>query len=129
MVDGKYSEKKKKFQKIPKSRTKFSLTGNYSHNIYLAFITTYTAFTLNSLIAQLVKNPPAMQEIDFWVGEIPWRRDRLPTPVFLGFPCGSAGKESACSVGDLGLIPELGRSPEYSGLENSMDCIEVDTAE
>ncbi|KAB0355446.1 hypothetical protein FD755_021954, partial [Muntiacus reevesi] len=31
-----------------------------------------------------------------------WRRDRLPTPVFLGFPCGSAGKESACSVGDWG---------------------------
>ena len=47
------------------------------------------------------------------------------------FPCGSAGKESACNVGDLGLIPELGRSPgeregsllQYSGLENSMDCI------
>ena len=30
------------------------------------------------------------------------RKDRLYTPVFLGFPCGSAGKESACSVGDLG---------------------------
>ena len=29
----------------------------------------------------------------------------------LGFPCGSAGKESACHVGDLGLIPGLGRSP------------------
>ena len=49
----------------------------------------------------------------------------------LGFPCGSAGKESACNAGDLGLIPELGRSPgeekgyplQYSGLENSMDCI------
>ena len=40
-----------------------------------------------------------------WVRKIPWRRDRLPTPVFLGFPCGSAGKESACNVGDLGLIP------------------------
>ena len=58
-----------------------------------------------------------------------WRRDRLPTPVFLGFPCGSAGKESAWNVGDLGLIPGLGRSPgegkvyplQYSGLENSMD--------
>ena len=49
----------------------------------------------------------------------------------MGFPCGSAGKESACNVGDLGLIPGLGRSPgegkgyqlQYSGLENSMDCI------
>ena len=55
--------------------------------------------------------------------------DRLPTPVFLGFPGGSAGKESACNVGDLGLIPGLGRSPgegnsyplQYSGPENFMD--------
>ena len=31
-------------------------------------------------------------------------RDRLPIPVFLGFPGGSAGKESTCNVGDLGLI-------------------------
>ena len=62
---------------------------------------------------------------------IPWRRDRLPTPVFLGFPCDLAGKESACNMGDLGSIPGLGISPEegkgyllqYSGLENSMDCI------
>ena len=44
-------------------------------------------------------------------GTIIWRRHRLPTPVFLGFPCGSAGKEFACSAGDLGLIPGLGRSP------------------
>ena len=36
-----------------------------------------------------------------WVGKIPWRRDRLPTPVFLGIPCDSAGKESACNMGDL----------------------------
>ena len=49
----------------------------------------------------------------------------------LGFPCGSADKESACNVGDLGSIPGLGRSPgerngyplQYPGLENSMDCI------
>ena len=47
-----------------------------------------------SLVAQLVKNPPAMQEtrFDSWVMKIRWRRDRLPTLVFLGFPCGSAGK-------------------------------------
>ena len=84
------------------------------------------------LIAQLVKNPPATQQaFNSWVGKICWRRDRLPAPVFLGFPCGSAGKESACNAGDLGLIPGLGRSPgegkgyplQYSGLENSMDCI------
>jgi len=64
-----------------------------------------------------------------WVRRIHWRRDRLPTLVFLGFPCGSSGKESTCNAGDLGLIPVLGRSPgegkgyplQYSSLENSMD--------
>ena len=86
-----------------------------------------------SLIAQLVKNSPAMQETWFnsWVGKIRWRRDRLPTPLFLGFPCGSAGKESARNAGDLASIPGLGKSPgegkgyppQRSGLENSMDCI------
>ena len=66
-----------------------------------------------SLVTQLTKNPPAMQETlaQFLGQENPQRRDRLPTPVFLGFPCGSAGKESACNVGDLGSIPGLGRSP------------------
>ena len=46
----------------------------------------------------------------FWVGEFPWKRDRLPTPVFLGFPGGSDGKESACNAGDSGSIPGSGRS-------------------
>ena len=61
--------------------------------LYLLFICQYSAFKspLHSLKAQLVKNPPAMQETLF---QFPWRRDRLPTPVFLGFPCDSAGKES-----------------------------------
>ena len=66
-----------------------------------------------------------------WVRKIRWRRDRLPTPVFLDLPGGSAGKESICSAGDLGSIPGLGRSPregnsyplQYSGLENSMDFV------
>ena len=40
-----------------------------------------------------------------------WRRDKLPTPVFLGFPGISAAKESACNAGDPGSIPGLGRSP------------------
>jgi len=35
----------------------------------------------------------------------------LSTPVFLGFPCGSAGKESTCNAGDPSLIPGSGRSP------------------
>ena len=45
-------------------------------------------------------------------GRFPWRRERLPTPVFLVFSCGSAGKESGRNVGDLGSIPQLGRSLE-----------------
>ena len=70
-------------------------------------------------------------QFDSWVGKIHWRRDRLPIPVFLGFPCGSAGKQSTCNAGDLGSIPGLGRSTgernsyllQYSGLENFVDCI------
>ena len=61
-----------------------------------------------------------------WVGKIPLRRHRPPTPLFLGFPGGSDGKESSWNAGDLGLIPGLGRSPgrgygnplQYSCLEN-----------
>ena len=91
-----------------------------------------------------MKNPPALQDtpVRFLNREDPLEKGRLPTPVFLGFPCGSAGKESACNTGDLSLISGLGRSPEerkgyalqYSGLENSMDCMvqgvtESDTTE
>ena len=55
----------------------------------------------------------------------------------MGFPGGSAGKESACNVGDLGSVPGLGRSPgdgkghplQYSGLENSMNRIVHGVAE
>ena len=62
-----------------------------------------------------------LNELDFFVG----------VHTCWGFPCGSAGKESTCNAGDLGLTPGLGRSPggrhgnplQYSGLENSMDCI------
>ena len=67
-----------------------------------------------SLVAQLVKNPPEMRRPRFnsSVSKIHWRRDRLPTPVFLGFPYGSAGEESTCNAGDLSSIPGLGRSLE-----------------
>ena len=82
------------------------------------------------MVAQLVKNPHAVQErpgFNSWIGKIPWRRDKLPTPVFLGFPGGSDGKEFACNTGGLGSIPGLGRSPgegngnllQYSCLKNS----------
>ena len=85
-----------------------------------------------SLIAQLVKNPLqcGRPHFDSCVVKTCWRRDRLPITVFLGFLCGSAGKESARNVGDPGSIPGLGRSSweqkgypfQYSGLKNSMDC-------
>ena len=60
----------------------------------------------------------------YWATELNWKLTK-------GFPCGSAGKKSACNVGDLGLIPGLGRSPgegkgyplQCSGLENPVDCI------
>ena len=57
--------------------------------------------------------------------------------IAICFPCGSAGKESACNVGDLGSVTGLGRSPgegkgyplQYSGLENFMDPIVHGVAE
>ena len=52
----------------------------------------------DSLLAQLVKNLPAMPGST--PGSIPGS-----TPIFLGFPCSSAGKESTCNVGVLGSIP------------------------
>ena len=66
-----------------------------------------------------------------WVRKIRWGRDKLPTPVLLAFPGGLTGKESTHNAGDWDLIPGLGRflgegnsyPLQYSGLENSMDCI------
>ena len=65
-------------------------------------------------------------QFESWDWKIPWRRDRLPIAVFMGFPGGADGKESACNAGDLGLIPGLRRAPgrghgnplQYSCLEN-----------
>ena len=84
-----------------------------------------------SLIAQLVKNLPAVQEtlVPFLGQEDPLEKNRLPRLVFLGFPGGSACRESTCSAGDPGSILGLGRSPgegkgyplQYSGLENCLD--------
>ena len=92
-----------------------------------------------SLVAQLVQNLPAMRET--WIGKSPWRRERLPTPVFQpgefhglyspwgckkvkqlsdfhfthprwgGFPGGSDGKESACNKRDPEFDPWVGKSP------------------
>ena len=100
----------------------------HDHDLFMEYVDLVFLNTTGwaSLIAQLVKNPRSPWS-DSWVGKICWGRDRLPTPVFLGFPYGSAGKESAGNVGVLGSIPGLGRSPgegkgyplQYSGVENS----------
>ena len=66
-----------------------------------------------------------------------WFEQHLNSKNIVIFPCGSAGEESTCNVGDLGSIPELGRSPgegngyplQYSDLENSMDYIVYGVAE
>ena len=66
-----------------------------------------------------------------WFDLLAVQAEQLTTSsaISLGFPCGSPGRESTCNAGDLSSIPGLGRSPgegypqQYSGLENSMDCI------
>ena len=78
-----------------------------------------------------------------WVGKISWRSDKPLTLVFLGFPGGSAGKESTCNAQDLGSIPGLGRFPwkrerlpasvfwpgEFHGLCNPWSHKKADTTE
>ena len=99
----------------------------------------------------MVKNPPALQEtwVDPWVMKIPWRRARLPTPVFWPgefhglyspgsqsqtrlsrihfqeFPSVSGGKASACNAGDPGSIPGSGGSPgEANGNPLQCSCLD-----
>ena len=82
------------------------------------------------MVAELVKNCLQCRRprLDSWDRKFPWRRDRLPTLVFWGFPGGWDDKESACNLGDLGVILGLGRSHEgghgnplqYSCLENPL---------
>ena len=73
----------------------------------------------------------ANPRIKYLEGNLKRKKETVKLHSRKGFPGGSAGKESACNAGDLGLIPGLGRSPEegkgyllqYSGLDSSMDCI------
>ena len=67
----------------------------------------------------MVKNPPAVQEtlVRFLGQEDPLEKG-WPTPVFLGFPGGSAGKESACNVGDLGSILLLTQKTEETWVQS-----------
>ena len=63
-----------------------------------------------SLVAQLVKNPPAMRETRFssWVGKIPWERERLPTPIF--WPGEFHGLNSPWSGKELDTTKQLSLS-------------------
>ena len=113
---------------------------------YLHFISPlHAADILKILLASKSSNTPkscglhhsgTLKEDKFYVSDQSENRakiEKVPSVeyIFMGFPCGSAGKESTCNAGDLGLIPGLGRSPregkgyplQYSGLENSMNCI------
>ena len=95
--------------------------------------TIYCASLGKSLVAQLVKNPPAMQEIlvQFLGWEDPLEKEwaRRPTSVLMGFSGSSEVKASACNAGDPGSTPGLGRSPgggcgnplQYSCLENPIN--------
>ena len=90
------------------------------------------------MMAQLLKNPPAMQETpaQFLGWEDLLEKGKATHSSILGLPSGSAVKESACNVGDLGSIPGLGISSgrekgyplQYSCLENSVDCIVLGVA-
>ena len=70
-------------------------------------------------------------KLQLFLGEVKLFEYLITSLNSIGFPCGSAGKESACNAGDQGLIHRLGRSPgerkgyplQCSGLENSLDCI------
>ena len=101
-----------KWEPQPPNRIKV-LCYSRPQNTVLSLLSYLFMFPWASPVAQLVKNRLQCRRPWFksWVRKIRWRRNGLPTPVFLGFPCGSAGKESACNVGDLGSIPGLGRSP------------------
>ena len=88
----------------------------YTHIILFSLYTKMPQNTKTmrvSLVTLLVKNLLAMQKTPFRFlgGKDPLEKDRLPTPVFLGFPDGSDGKGSTCSGGHLGSIPGLGASP------------------
>ena len=93
-------------------------------------------------MAQLVKNPPAMQEtpVRFLGREDPLEKGYASHSSILSFPCGSAGKESACIEGDLGSIGKIHwrreRLPppvfwpgEFHGLYSLCGCKESDTTE
>ena len=96
----------------------------YVHIICLVFFHIKFFYLLFHIVWKLTFSS-RIPQFNSWVGEICWRRDRLPTSIFLGFPWDSADNKSTWNAGDPGLIPGLGRLPgegksypfQYSGLE------------
>ena len=95
-----------------------SPSGSSAHGIFQARVLEWGASTLSSVSFYCTANESAIHM-------------HVYPPFGRSYHHGSAGKETACNVGDLGSIPGLGRSPgegkcyplQYSGLENSMDCM------
>ena len=100
------------------------------------------ALSCRTLCDPMDCSPPGSSVHGIFQARILFCRSIIKGKPILSFPCGSAGKESACNVGDLGSIHGLGGSPgegkgcplQYSGLEDSIDCIvygvaELDTTE
>ena len=101
-----------RLQSVESQRVKYNwVTEKIS--IITKIIKTFQLKNTYSLLAQLIKDPLQRRRpwLDSWVQKIHWRRDRLPTPLSLGFPCGPDGKESTCNAGDLGSIPGWERPP------------------
>ena len=121
----------------PKTQTLGTISTSFIYSTNIIESNIYQGFPGSSAGNLQGRRP----RFDSWVWKIRWRRDRLPTPVFLDLPGGSHSKESTCNAGDLGSIPGLGRFPgegndyplQCSGLENSMDSPrggkELDTTE
>ena len=104
-----------------------------------AMVLPFRVFTKVSISASAARLPPPTCKTDFKI-TVYYKSNAYQLKNVCniwGFPCGSAGKESACKAGDLGSIPGLGRSPgegkgyplQYSGLQNFMDCIVHGVAE
>ena len=114
----------------------------YMHMFSFARSMSFGCASLSALLVRIYLQWRRPQ-FNSWDGKIRWRRNRLPNSSILGFAFGSAGKESACNVGDLGSIPGLGRFPwrrerlstpvfwlgEFHGLYSPWGHKESDTTE
>ena len=119
------------FFKINVTKDILSQSSSSSHHHLPSPLASVHLFSTSLSLVLLCKGFPDSSvgkesQFNSLVRKIRWRRDKLPTLVFLGFPGGSVSKESACSAGDLDSISGLGRSPggqhgnplQYSCVEN-----------